>query len=171
MDKKTALRINAKNIRKNLPISEISAKIVEEIRLNEFYVNAKNVMLFYPTKDEIDLRGLLIDDKNFYYPRVDGENLLVCPYCNGEKLEKSKFNILEPCSSPVDVKVLDLVIVPALMVDKQGYRLGYGGGFYDRFLPNISKDCKTICAISKELLIGELPKDEFDIPADIVISI
>lgn len=171
MDKKTDLRINAKNIRKSLPICEISAKLVEKIRQNKVYVNAKNVMLFYPTKEEFDLRSLLTDDKNFYFPRVDGDKLLVCPYCVGEKLKKSKFNILEPCSSPIDVGVLDLVIVPALMVDKQGFRLGYGGGYYDRFLTNIAEHCKTICAISSELLIDELPKDEFDIPVDIIISI
>ena len=171
MDKKTALRINAKNTRKSLSICEISANLVKQIRQNKLYKNAKNVMLFYPTKDEIDLRGLLEDDKDFYFPRVDGEDLLVCPYCIGEKLEKSKFNILEPCSSPVGVNVLDLVIVPALMVDKQGFRLGYGGGFYDRFLPLLSENCKTICAISSELIVDELPREEFDVPVDIIISV
>ena len=55
-------------------------------------------------------------------------------------MEISNFGIKEPCSEPVAPDILDLIIVPALMVDKNGYRLGYGGGFYDRFL----KKCHVI---------------------------
>ncbi len=168
---KIDLRIKAKGIRKSLPIGEISEKLVELIRNNPYYKKAQNVMLFYPTRDEVDLRALLSDDKTFYFPRVEGTLIVACPYCQGEKLEKSKFNILEPCSEPIDIKILDLVIVPALMVDNLGFRLGYGGGFYDRFLPDLSQNCKTICALPKELLVEDLPKEEFDIPVDEIISI
>lgn len=170
MDMKTDLRIKAKSIRKTLPICEISKKLVGLIRNNKDYIVAKNVMLFYPTSYEIDLRELLNDDKKFYFPRVDGQNLLVCPYCAGEKLEKSKYNILEPCSEPAQIEVLDFVVVPALMVDRKGFRLGYGGGFYDRFLPLLPKRCKTVCAIPKELVCDNLPHEEFDISIDEVIS-
>lgn len=165
-DKKTALRISAKKLRKTLPMEEISSELVMKIRKCPQYANAKNVMLFYPTMDEVNLLPLLKDDKNFYFPRVDGENLQVCPYKQGDKLNKSRFNIFEPCSKPVEPKLLDLVIVPALMADKNGFRLGYGGGFYDRFLGN---SCTTICPIPKKLYVDELPHDEFDIPVDIVI--
>lgn len=171
MDKKTDLRIKAKTIRKNLRICEISEKLVELIRHNEFYAAAKNIMLYYPTDSEIDLRSLLDDDKCFYFPRVNGDELQVCSYCKGERLEKSKFNILEPCSKPVEYEILDLVIVPALMADKQGYRLGYGGGFYDRFLPLLSENCKTICAMPKELIVNKLPIEEFDVPVNEVIFV
>lgn len=168
---KTDLRLKAKTIRKSLPIYEISKKLVGLVRNHRDYIEAENVMLFYPTCEEIDLRELLNDSKCFHFPRVAGQELLVCPYSAGDRLEKSTYNILEPCSNPIDVKSLDLVFVPALMVDKQGYRLGYGGGFYDRFLPFLSENCKTICVIPKELLIDKLPVDEFDIPVDKVISI
>ncbi len=166
-DKKTALRISAKNLRKTLPMDEISLKLVMKIRKCPQYVNAKNVMLFYPTRDEVNLLPLLKDDKNFYFPRVDGKTLQVCPYKPGDTLNKSKFNILEPCSESVEPKLLDLVIVPALMVDKNGFRLGYGGGFYDRFIIN---SYTTICPIPKELYVDELPQDKFDIPVNIVIT-
>lgn len=170
MNMKTDLRIKAKSIRKTLPICDISQKLVGLIRDNKDYIKAKSVMLFYPTGDEIDLRELLNDDKNFYFPRVNGQELLVCPYCIGDKLEKSKYNILEPCSEPVDVSVLDFVVVPALMADEQGFRLGYGGGFYDRFLPLLSEQCKTVCVIPEQLRCECLPCDEFDIPVGEIIS-
>ena len=97
-------------------------------------------MLFYPTQYELDFRELLNDNKSFYLPKVSGKNLLVCPLT--KQLKKSELNIYEPCSEPVDPKILDLVIVPALMADKNGYRLGYGGGFYDRFLPECNNAFK-----------------------------
>ncbi len=166
---KTDLRIKAKDIRKSLNISKISATLVGLISKHPAYMDAKNVMLFYPTKYEMNLLGLLSEGKNFYLPKVMAQDLLVCKYQEGEHLIKSDFNIFEPCSDPVEPDVLDLVIVPALMVDKMGYRLGYGGGFYDRFLAKYP-DVKTLCALPKELCIETLPHENFDIPIDIIIS-
>lgn len=173
MTDKIRLRIKAKEIRKNLPMKEISAQLVALVRKNKTYIQAKNVMLFYPTEFEIDCKALFNDDKNFYLPKVDGENLLICPYNrqNGDAdLQKSKMGIYEPCSNPVTPKILDLVIVPALMCDQKGYRLGYGGGFYDRFIAKYGQNFKTICLIPKELFIKNLPHDDFDKKVDVVIK-
>ncbi|MDE6138522.1 MAG: 5-formyltetrahydrofolate cyclo-ligase, partial [Candidatus Gastranaerophilales bacterium] len=118
---KTDLRIRAKAIRRDLPICEISENLVKSVRKHSAYIKAKNVLLFCPTKYEVDLCQLLEDDKRFYFPRVKDKDLLICPYSKGDKLEMSCFNILEPCSKAVDVDILDLIIVPALLVDKEGY--------------------------------------------------
>lgn len=164
---KSELRRKAKDIRKTLDIEEISIKICEKIRHFETYKKAQNVMIFYPMKYEISLLELLEDKKNFYFPKVQCESLCVCPYSSN--LKKSELNIYEPCTEPVNPEILDLIFVPALMVDRERYRLGYGGGFYDRFLskyPNI----KTIVPIAKELVIEKLPHDEFDIKVDFIIT-
>ena len=108
------------------------------------------------------------DNKNFYFPKVDGENLLVCPYDKSVTFKKSCLNINEPCSSPVSPEVLDLIFVPALAVDKSNYRLGYGGGFYDKFL----KTCRaySVVPICKDFIVEALPHDKFDIPVNAVIT-
>lgn len=165
MKSKTDLRIYAKELRKSLDIQLLSENFINEIRQLDIYIKAKNVMIFYPKKYEIDLRNLVIDDKNFFLPKVSGQNLLVCPYT--ENMEKSKYNIMEPCSEPVDCEILDLIIVPALMADKQNFRLGYGGGFYDRFLKKC--DAKTISLVAKQLYIDKLPVDEYDVKIDKII--
>ncbi len=167
MTDKIELRKKAKNIRKNLDMKKISADLCNLVRQNKIYIEAENIMLFYPTEFEVDLRELFDDNKNFYLPKVDGEELLVCPYCR--ELKKSSFGICEPCSNPVSPDILDLVIVPALMCDENGYRLGYGGGFYDRFIKNYGKNFKTICPIPKELFTRNLPHDEFDQKVDEII--
>lgn len=165
MENKTDYRIYAKNLRKSLDIPRISAVLVQKLRESDLYKSAKHVMLFYPTKYEIDLRDLLKDDKNFYLPKVDGDNLLVCPYT--DSLEISKLNIFEPCSEPVCAGILDLVVVPALMADRYGYRLGYGGGFYDRFLADLN--VKTVTLLPEELLVENLPNDDFDVKIDFIL--
>lgn len=167
MTDKIELRKKAKNIRKNLDMKKISADLCNLVRQNKIYIEAKNVMLFYPTEFEVDLKELFDDNKKFYLPKVDGEELLVCPYC--KELKKSSFGICEPCSNPVSPDILDLVIVPALMCDENGYRLGYGGGFYDRFIKKYCKNFKTICPIPKELFTRNLPHGEFDQKVDEII--
>lgn len=166
MDKKHDLRIFAKNLRKTLPINIISSELVKLLKSDENYKIAKNVMLFYPKEYEVNLLSILDDKKNFYFPRVKGEMLEVCPYKTGDNLLKSEFGVMEPCCDAVDPKILDLVIVPALMIDKNGYRLGYGGGFYDRFLNENRGNFKTITLLPKELYVENLPIDIFDKPVD-----
>ena len=156
---KNELRKKAKNIRINLPMGKISAQLVNLIRTNEYYIKANNIMIFYPVK---------YDDKKFYLPKVNGSDILICPYCS--ELKKSDLGIYEPCSQPVNSKVLDLVIVPALMADRQGYRLGYGGGFYDRFIEKHGQNFKTLCPIPKELFTEKLPVEKYDKKTDIVIT-
>lgn len=169
MNKKTDLRHKAKALRKTLDMAEKSSNLCHLIRNCETYKSSKNVMLFYPLKDELDLTMLLEDNKNFYLPRVNGENLEVCPYKKGDELKKSNLKIYEPVVKSCATAVLDLVIVPALLVDKSGYRLGYGGGYYDRFLEQ-NKGLKTLCAIPEELVVENIPTDEFDIKMDYIIS-
>jgi len=168
MDNKTHLRLRAKSIRKTLDIARLSEDVCAQIRQTGIYKNSKNVLIFYPMQYEINLLGLLKDDKNFYLPKVCGNELLVCPY--SERLEKSALNVCEPCSNPVSAKLIELAIVPALMADKYGYRLGYGGGFYDRFL-SANPHIKTIVPIAKELFTDKLPRDDFDVKVDKVIKI
>lgn len=170
MDSKSDLRKKAKCIRKSLSIAEKSTIAIEKIRGNTLYIPAKNVLIYYPLRYELNLLALLDDEKNFYLPRVCGENLQICPFKKGDKLVASSFNICEPCSNSINPRNLDLVVVPALMADKSGFRLGYGGGFYDRFLVK-NNTVKTILPIAKELIIEELPHEEFDIKIDEIIPV
>lgn len=170
MDSKIDLRIRAKSIRKNLDMQSISASAVIKIRQSDFYKSAKNILIFYPMKNEINLLELMNDDKNFYLPKVCGDKLFVCPFRKGDNLEKSCFNTDEPCTNPVKSDILDLVFLPALMADYEGYRLGYGGGFYDRFLSE-NPSVLSVLPIAKELYVEKLPREEFDRKADIVIIV
>ena len=77
MNNKTVLRINAKELRKTLDMKSMSENLVQKIREHEIYKYSKHVLLFYPTKYEVNLLELLKDDKKFYFPRVKEKDLLV----------------------------------------------------------------------------------------------
>ena len=102
MDSKSDLRKKAKCIRKSLSIAEKSKIAIEKIRGNTLYIPAKNVLIYYPLRYELNLLALLDDEKNFYLPRVCGENLQICPFKKGDKLVASSFNICEPCSNSIN---------------------------------------------------------------------
>lgn len=78
-------------------------------------------------------------------PRVAGNELVQYPLGDRLSLTKSSWGIEEPAvGDPVNEKVIDVVIVPLVVCDRQGHRVGYGKGFYDRFLVKCRIDCLKI---------------------------
>ena len=166
---KKELRKWVKEERKNFDINTLSHKLVYKLTETIDYKQAKNIMIFYPKEDEINLLSLLEDkSKNFFLPKINGNNLLCCPYCQYDELYDSVFKTKEPFSEPIEKNLIDLVIIPALAVDKNNYRLGYGGGYYDRFLTDIS--AKKIVCIPKKFLLETVYPETHDIKIDTIIT-
>lgn len=154
---------------KNFDKSVCSDCVTEKLMQSEEYKSAKNIMIFYPLEKEVNLLELTKDySKTFYLPRIQGDELLCCPYKTGDELEISKFKTKEPKTQPCDKSKIDLVIVPAICCDKRNYRLGYGGGFYDRFLEDY--EGKKICCIPRTLVLDTVFPEEHDIKMDYVIT-
>ena len=179
---KPQIRKWAKEERSKLDMEALSKILVQKLQQTEEYKQAKKIMIFYPLKDEVNLLSLLDDKtKTFYLPKIDGDNLLCCKYGKGEPLCESCFHTKEPVLSAPSpqpspagrgskICTPDLIIVPALAVDKNNYRLGYGGGFYDRFL-GANRDSMTIVCIPQKLIVESIYPDDYDIPVDIVLSV
>ncbi len=172
MKSKNELRLYAKNLRKSSDINFVSEIACSKVEALDVFKNSKNIMIYYPLKYEINFLDLMkYCDKKFYLPKVNGDELLVCPYKSGDSLVKSDLNIFEPKTEPIDPKNLDLVIVPALMADSEGYRLGYGGGFYDRFLKKYKQNFATLSVVLEKLCVKKLPNDIFDERIDYIITV
>lgn len=167
---KEELREKATQIRSLLEMDKISEKIVENIRSAEIYQEAQHVMIFYPLKDEINLLPLLSDAKHFYLPKVQGEELAVCPYIEGMGLSTSKYGTKEPTTEPINPDILELIFVPALMADKNFHRIGYGKGFYDRFLSKNALKALRIVPIPSLLIRDEIPSNDFDAQFDVILD-
>lgn len=94
--------------------------------------------------------------------------MLCCPYGEGDELCVSCFKTFEPVTEACDKNIVDFVIVPALCCDKNNYRLGYGGGFYDRFLKDF-RGKKVVC-LPEELIVETVYPEAHDIPVDLIIT-
>jgi 5-formyltetrahydrofolate cyclo-ligase len=138
---------------------------------------ARRVLLYFATPEEIDLNGLFGESsgKEWCLPRCAPNRTLTIHPVNTDQrdgLVTSRFGVREPRreSPQVAPDTIDLVIVPALAFDERGYRLGYGGGYYDRFLPRLHPDCVTVGLTLDALIVPILPTEPHDAPVQIVIT-
>lgn len=184
MNNKSEYRKWAKELRQKLDLKKISAEIVDKIKSLSQYQSAKTVMSYVGKEVEISLSRLFEDkSKSWFLPVVFQKNesergqIIVVPYIPSKtKLIKGKFNILEPeiiknnFFNQIEKKIkLDLIFVPGLCFDKEGNRLGFGAGYYDKFL-KLNPDSFKIGCCPKECLVGKLPIDPWDVKIDLVIT-
>ena len=176
IDKKT-LRNNNRILRRKLTegglIEIASFNIIEKIKNWDLYKSSKNIMIFYPLAEEINLLPLIEDkNKNFYLPKCTEDNSLTAHlFKSEEKLVENKFKIKEPINEPINPEILDIVFLPALGADKFRNRIGYGKGYYDRFLAFKNIKAKKVLIIQSALISDvEIKADEFDIKYDYLIS-
>ncbi|WP_125605377.1 5-formyltetrahydrofolate cyclo-ligase [Lapidilactobacillus bayanensis] len=113
------------------------------------------------------------DDKQVYLPKVMPKRQMVfLPFESQEQLIKSKFGLLEPALNKqlINQKV-DLIVVPgiAFTVDRH-YRVGFGGGYYDRFLETYSGTTVSLVPQSMVFATNEWPVETYDIPIQILIT-
>lgn len=172
MEDKKDFRNKAKNVRGGLDVSFISKKITKNILLWDKYQKAQNVMLFYPINSEISLLNLLNDkNKSFYFPSICGNEIFPVLYSPTTGFESGAFGTYEAVGSKLnDFSMLDLILIPALAVDKKGFRLGYGKGFYDRFLEHISSFTIKAVPIASELVYENIPHETHDKTADVIVT-
>lgn len=138
------------------------------------YLNAERILVYSPIKNEIELVSLFEkikeDGKSTLFPRVFGKEMrFAC--ATYDNLVKGSFGIMEPPDDADYVSEFtdtDVCILPCLAVDKNGNRLGYGGGFYDRFLTNFPGI--KIAAIYDDFIIDNVFYESFDIAADMIVT-
>jgi 5-formyltetrahydrofolate cyclo-ligase len=113
---------------------EKSARICQNLQSFPLFQQAKTVLAYFSFRQEPDLSLLFSDRKSWGFSRCVGNFLVWHQWQLGEELSKGQYGILEPLSSAplIALKEVDLMLVPAVACDRRGYRLGYGGGFYDR---------------------------------------
>lgn len=158
--------------------SNESKKILEFLKSN-FDFEDKVVSVFVPIEHLLEINTWSLfepvgnNDTFFCVPRVDWEKKEMHHflYEGKEQLSSNKWGILEPKSgSPYSAKEFDFVIVPLLAYDQKGNRIGYGGGFYDRFLSQCRKDVVKIGLSFFEPEENEFETEETDIRLDFCLT-
>jgi 5-formyltetrahydrofolate cyclo-ligase len=111
---------------------------------------------------------ILKHDKNLLLPKIVNDNLEFYIIPNLEKLEIGNFEIMEPKDSCKKAEKIDCVLIPTVGVSKSGVRLGYGKGYYDRFLTSTNA-VKISLTYSKQI-VKSIPSDSHDVKIDWIVT-
>ncbi|MCT7975583.1 5-formyltetrahydrofolate cyclo-ligase [Laspinema olomoucense] len=137
---KAELRLKLLQKRKALSPAEWQEKshrICGNLQCTDLYQNSLTILAYISFRQEPDLSPLFSDKTHQWgLPRCVNKQLVWHRYSSGDTLKSGKYGILEPMSDAplLQADEVDLILVPSVGCDRQGYRLGYGGGFYDRLL-------------------------------------
>ena len=149
---------------------KISTIIVDKIINLDIYKKSKVVALYNSLNNEVDTKYLInksLKEKIVLLPRIIDNQIVFIEINNNTKYEKSNIGVLEPIGKEY-LGNIDLIIVPGVSFDRKRNRLGFGMGYYDKYLYN--KNIYKIGIGFNEQLIDELPVDKYDIKMDLIIT-
>lgn len=174
-EQKKAMRAAYLALRASLPHKrELDLALCREIAAHSTFRNCDTLLAFAPTKGEPDLMPLyrlaLEKGVSVAFPRCTGKQMSFHTVSELSKLSPGRFGILTPSEdAPMpSLGAHTLCLLPALAATRDGYRLGYGGGFYDRFLPDFPG--VTLLPIYSALLCDTLPREDTDVPAICILT-
>lgn len=161
-------------------IEEKSKEIKEKLFSLKEILDAKNIFIYINFGSEVITKEII--NKLFTLGKrvlvpitlLKEKKLLISEIKNlDQELEVNTFGILEPKDKYrkiVSPEEINLIIIPGIVFDKEGYRIGYGGGFYDRFLLEIRKNITCIGLAFELQVIESFPHDINDVPMHIIIT-
>lgn len=157
--------------------AEVEKTIHSNLLQTEWWKNAKVIGLYYSYGFEWDTHALidiaLSQGKIVTLPRTNRNNRTMQFYQfeNRASLENVYQDLWEPISTPdlrCEPNNHDLMIVPGLAFDKKGYRIGYGGGYYDRYLQHYQH--RTVSLAHDVQVIDKIPINKYDQPIEMIIT-
>lgn len=175
MDKK-ALRAEIRAKKRAMTAQEIeekSAALAKAFYETAEYKNAKTIYGYLPYNQEVRttqmLAHALADGKQVAVPKVYGDEMKFILLSDLSQVAKGYAGIPEPIADgPVAADPTALVLMPGLAFDPDGHRLGYGGGFYDKFLA-AEPDHPTLALCYDFQMLPHLDTESYDIPVDRVL--
>ena len=177
---KEELRNRVKNLLKKMDKglhAALSVKIAEAFFQTNVWKNAKTVGLTISKGGEVDTNPLIaqgwLEGKRIAAPKCDPETKTMefREFISYDQLENVYLDLKEPIveeTTAVSPEEIDLLIVPGICFDRYGYRIGYGGGYYDRYLKKYSN---TAAALAFSLQIVEkVPAEQHDLPVGLIVT-
>ncbi|MBN1809264.1 MAG: 5-formyltetrahydrofolate cyclo-ligase [Planctomycetes bacterium] len=159
--------------------SELSRIITANILALDVFSSASGVLAYCPLPDEVDVTPLLLavldGGGKLYLPRItstaDG-TMVPVRVSDLAHLRKRSMAILEPVGgAPLDdLSLIDLVIVPGRAFDRNGHRVGRGGGYYDRLFSAMPPSVARVGAAFECQVVDEVPRREWDARVDVVVT-
>lgn len=152
-----------------------SVAIAERVTALPEAASARSTMAFWSFGSEIDtaplIERLVSAGKTVVLPRIEGADIVPVTFAPGEPVTETSFGAMEPADGRVlDPSEVDLVIVPGVAFDRSGNRLGFGAGYYDRFLPRTAEGTPAIAIAFAIQVVPEVPTGAMDRRVDAIVT-
>jgi 5-formyltetrahydrofolate cyclo-ligase len=175
---KAALRARMRALRAALPPEErlrLAVAVEERVFALPEMGPARTVLLFYSFGSEVETsemaKRIHQEEKRLLLPFLEAERMEAAEVLPEDELVPSGYGPREPARRvPVDPSEVDVVIAPGLAFDREGYRLGYGGGHYDRYLSRIGPPALRIGIGFAAQLVDHVPREPADERLDLVVT-
>ena len=149
-----------------------SEKIHKRLRKSKIFHDAKKIGCYYPIGSEVltqdIMQEILSSGRELFLPKVLGDKIEFRKITDFSCLEIGNFDIMEPKDDCRAETNLDLILVPTVGISQDGVRLGYGHGFFDKFLSEHSTE--TIALIYEKQIIKKIPKSNHDITMNWILT-
>lgn len=171
--KKEFLRKKYKEKRDNIKNKVTKDNLIyQKVINNKDILSSKTLLIYISINSEVDTTKIInyfLNTKNIAVPKIIDNNMFFCYVTNLNDLTPGKYNIPEPTNENIVTDFDNAIcIVPGICYDKKNYRVGYGKGYYDRFLSK--NKIKTIGLCYKECMIEKIDNDKYDYKIDEVIT-
>ena len=151
---------------------EATTKIFTTIENLECFKQAKSVFIYINFGAEVETIEFIkkyINKKDIYVPKIVEDDMKLVRLLDFSNLQKSNFGVLEPLSENYYEENIDLVITPSVVFDKQGFRLGYGKGYYDKYFAK-NNYVNSLGVIFEKIIVDKVPQEPHDKAVDILVS-
>ncbi|MFH1612411.1 MAG: 5-formyltetrahydrofolate cyclo-ligase [bacterium] len=166
-----------RNFLKSFQIKQKSEKIKNTLFAFSVYQESKVIMFYVSFGSEVETKEMieesLLNKKRIVVPVILKQNLMLSEIYSFDELKKGTYGILEPDRKFLRIispKKIDLFLVPGIVFDFKGNRIGYGKGYFDRLLLKKRKNAKTIGLAFHLQLINTIPYEKHDIPVNKIIT-
>ncbi|MCD6434896.1 MAG: 5-formyltetrahydrofolate cyclo-ligase [Clostridiales bacterium] len=168
-----------RNLLTQQELMEKSKKILIFLETFKEELVSKNVFIFIDFKNEVQTLDIILYLKSLhckiFIPRINPitKKMDIYPYTSHTDLIESKYGILEPKENSyavINPEILEIVITPGVVFDTEGYRVGYGGGYYDRLFEKIGDKVLKIAVGFELQVVDKVPRDKYDKSVDYLIT-
>lgn len=149
-----------------------SSQIQKKLKKIKLFRDAEKIGAYYPIGSEIQTQDIIQDalsnSKKVYLPKIVGKHMEFRRIEDFSSLERGGFDIMEPRQECPLESNLDVILVPTVGISPKGVRLGYGHGYYDKFLSE--NKTATISLTLEKQIVKNIPKSEHDVLIDWIVT-
>ncbi|MBD3202980.1 5-formyltetrahydrofolate cyclo-ligase [Candidatus Woesearchaeota archaeon] len=171
--RKKILELRRKFNKKDLSLK--NKKISENIEGFDIFARSKTILFYVSFENEVRTHNLIKDSlkkkKTVIVPFLENKEICLSELKDFDELEHNKFGILEPkreCLKDFEIGNIDLIIVPGVVFDMKGHRIGFGMGCYDKLL--MQSDATKIGLCYEFQILDKIPEEAHDVPVDFIVT-